>query len=78
MLKVGVAGLRRGRGLLQTFHQHRDAEVVAVGDLMAERRKAVAKEFSIAAEYADFAQLLAADLDVVVIATPAPLHAGSR
>ena len=32
MLKVGVAGLRRGRGLLQTFHQHRDVEVVAVCD----------------------------------------------
>lgn len=75
MLKVGVAGLRRGRGLLQTFHQHRDAHVVAVCDQAAERRQQVAAEFGIEAGYANFAELLAADLDVVVVATPAPLHA---
>ena len=73
MLKVGVAGLRRGRGLLRTFNQHPDAEVVAVCDAATERRREVAGEFD--ALYADFAGLLEADLDVVVVATPAPLHA---
>lgn len=76
MLKVGVAGLRRGWGLLHTFHNHRDAEVVAVCDQAAELRQKASAEFGIEAGYADFAEMLVADLDVVVVATPVPLHAG--
>ena len=76
MLKVGVAGLRRGWGLLHTFHNHRDAQVVAVCDQAAELRQKASDEFGIKASYADFAEMLAADLDAVVVATPAPLHAG--
>jgi predicted dehydrogenase len=73
MLKVGVAGLRRGLGLLRTFHQHRDAKVVAVCDAAAERREAISGEYG--AVYADFTELLTAGLDVVVVVTPAPMHA---
>ena len=75
MLKVGIAGLRRGRGLLQIFHHHREAWVVAVCDSVAERREEVGGEFGIPKTYAEFDDFLAAELDVVVIATPAPLHA---
>ena len=76
MLKVGVAGLRRGWGLLHTFHNHRDAQVVAVCDQEVELRQKASDEFGIEAGYADFAKMLAADLDAIVVATPAPLHAG--
>ena len=76
MLKVGVAGLRRGRGLLQTFHQHRDAEVTAVCDPDLVRRAQVAADFGIATTCADFDELVAMGLDIVVVATPAPQHAG--
>ena len=75
MLKVGVAGLRRGRGLMQTFHQHRDAEVTAVCDPDPARRAQVASAFEISNTCADFDELVAMGLDVVVVATPAPLHA---
>ena len=75
MLKVGVAGLRRGRGLMQTFHQHRDAEVTAVCDPDPARRAQVASAFEIANTCADFDELVAMGLDVVVVATPAPQHA---
>ena len=76
MLKVGVVGLRRGWGLLHTFHNHRDAQVVAVCDQAAELRQKASDEFGIEAGYADFAKMLAAELDAIVVATPAPLHAG--
>ncbi|NKB67668.1 MAG: hypothetical protein GKR89_11445 [Candidatus Latescibacteria bacterium] len=73
MLTVGVAGLRRGRNLLQTFVQHPETQVLAVCDADPQRRAEAAREFD--AVYADFTELLAANLDIVVVATPAPLHA---
>ncbi|MFL2541055.1 MAG: Gfo/Idh/MocA family protein [Candidatus Latescibacterota bacterium] len=75
MLKVGVAGLRRGWGLLQTFQDHRDAQVVALCDPSDELRQQAADTFGVEAVFADYVDMLMADLDVVVVATPAPLHA---
>ncbi len=75
MLRVGVVGLRRGRGLFRVFHNHRDARVTAVCDVAVDRAEQVAAEFGVGGVYSDFEAFLKFGLDVVVVATPAPLHA---
>ena len=75
MLKVGVAGLRRGRGLANTFQNHPEARLAAICDPVRERREQEAEAFCVESAYADFDAFLEAGLDVVVVATPAPMHA---
>ncbi len=75
MLKVGVAGLRRGRSLANTFQNHRETQLAAICEPEAERREQAAEAFGVGQTYADFDAFLSADLDVVVVATPAPMHA---
>ncbi len=75
MLKVGVAGLRRGRSLAKPFHNHRKTRLAAICDPVAKLREQAAKAFGVGQTYSEFEAFLSADLDVVVVATPAPLHA---
>ncbi|MDA0746201.1 MAG: Gfo/Idh/MocA family oxidoreductase [bacterium] len=75
MLKVGVVGLRRGRGLFRVFHNHKDTQVTAVCDLNGEAARTVASEFGIPGVFTEFDAMLDSGPDVVVVATPAPLHA---
>lgn len=75
MLRVGVAGLRRGRALLSVFKQRSDVQVVALCDQDLARLQSVASDFQVPHTCDSYADFLSADLDAVVIATPAPLHA---
>lgn len=70
-LRVGVAGLGRGRLFVDIFQQHPQCEVVAVCDPDASKREAIAGP----RRFADYAQFLNAGLDVVAVITPGPLHA---
>ncbi|MCC7492035.1 MAG: Gfo/Idh/MocA family oxidoreductase [Fimbriimonadaceae bacterium] len=74
-VRVGVAGLRRGRGLAAVLAHHPAAELVAVADPDEATRAAAAAAYGVPLALPDFSDLLTADLDAVVIATPAPLHA---
>jgi predicted dehydrogenase len=82
MLKLGLVGINRGR-MLQSVAPRQDVRFEAVCDLqfadagvrdrvLAELRTA-GMPFSQA--YSDFTRFLEHDLDVVVVASPAPLHA---
>lgn len=73
-LRVGVAGLRRGRGFVNVIAAHPHAELVAVADPDTQRCADMATEFDVAVQCVNFDDLLNADLDAVVIATPAPMH----
>src|SRR5262245_47870149 len=75
MLKVGVAGLRRGVGLYQMVAHHPEAQVVAVCDTDAARLETFLRQHEVATGYDSYEELLAHDLDAVVLATPMPLHA---
>jgi predicted dehydrogenase len=75
MLKVGVAGLRRGGNLYQMFAHHPEAQVVAVCDADGARLETFREQQNVPAGYSRFEELLSHDLDAVVIATPMPLHA---
>ncbi len=75
MLNVGVVGLRRGRSLLNVFHNHPDCRVSAVCDLDADRVAAACAGLDGAEACSDFREMLGTAPDAVVVATPAPLHA---
>jgi predicted dehydrogenase len=74
-MRVGVAGLRRGRGFVSILAAHPEAELVAVADPDVQVRDDMADKFNVPHRCNDFDELLAAGIDAVVIATPAPLHA---
>ena len=74
-LRIGVAGLRRGRALLAVFSHRPDCEVRAICDLDRGLAEKVAEEFGVPEVYTDFDEFLGAEFDVAVVATPAPLHA---
>ncbi len=75
-LKVGVAGLNRGSrhvktGVLYTPHM----EITAVADLKYELAKKIAEEYHIQKVYPSLDEMLASDIDAVILATPIPDHA---
>lgn len=74
MLSVGVAGLGRGMDLLNTFALRHDIKVVAVCDADGERAETAKHEKGLEAAYSDYHEFLNHDLDIVVVATPLPLH----
>jgi len=75
-LRVAIAGVGIGRQHLAAFRALPERfDVVALCDVDAGRRNAVANEFGIARTTAGFEDLLAAaDVDVVDICTPQSLH----
>lgn len=75
-IRVGVAGLRRGKGFVGVLAAHPGAQLLAVADRDAQVCDRVATEFGFPRRCRDFDDLLREELDAVVIATPAPLHAG--
>src|SRR5690554_1794875 len=73
MLKVGIAG---GRGLstIMGFKAIQDVKVEALCDLNEELLAAMSKEHNIPKTYRLFEDMLEADIDAVVIATPMQFH----
>ncbi len=74
-IKVGVAGLRRGRGPAAVMANHPLATVAAVADPVAATREQVAADYQVPVAVDSFEALLELELDAVFIATPVPLHA---
>ena len=73
-IKVGIAGLRRGRSFVNVFNSRDDCQIAAVCDLNAERAEAAGKELN-AVAFSDFDKFCEHDLDAIVVATPLPAHA---
>jgi predicted dehydrogenase len=74
-LRIGVAGLRRGAGLAQVFKHHPKCELAAVCDVEREAADRFAQQHRVETVAYDYESLIERDLDVVVVATPLPLHA---
>lgn len=70
-LRVGVAGLGRGRMLVNIFRDIGECEVVAVCD---PQEKALQGYGGLAA-HTDYDRFLETGLDIVAVITPGPLHA---
>ena len=74
-LRIGVVGMGRGASLARVFQNHPKCELAAICDLNRERADAFAQEHHVETALTDFDDLLATDVDVVVVATPLPVHA---
>jgi predicted dehydrogenase len=73
-LRIGLAGLRRGGGVGQVFLHHRDCEVTVVCDTNPRRASEYAQAHQIPHWVSDYSELCAADIDAILVATPAPIH----
>jgi len=74
--KVGIVGLSRGKGFVNVFSAHPDAEVTGLCDIDEKRLAETGEAFGLsdACLYSAFDEFLNADMDIVMIATPIPFH----
>ncbi|MBM4079917.1 MAG: Gfo/Idh/MocA family oxidoreductase [Planctomycetes bacterium] len=75
--RVGIVGLRRGRGFVSVFAAHPRVTVTALCDLDPKRLADVGDAFKLPAErlYTSFDRFLDAPTDIIVICTPIAFHA---
>ena len=75
--RIGLVGLARGPSLASQFAAYPDAVVAALCDLDSDRLATVGRAFDLDDThlFTDYADLLNAPIDVVVIATPIMVHA---
>ena len=74
-VRVGVIGLGVGRGHVEGYKTHPEAEVVALADLDQGRLKTIGDKHNIAARYESPEEMLKKEkLDVVSVATPNKFH----
>jgi predicted dehydrogenase len=74
---VGIVGLRRGQGFVSVFSAHPRVKVTALCDLSSESLTSLGEAFGLpdSALHTDFDEFLAAETDIVVVATPIRFHA---
>ncbi len=75
-LKVGVAGVRRGGAHMKFFHDGVRAEITAICDPNEKRLHDVQADLELkdTQVFKDYDAFLNADIDIVVVSTPIPLH----
>jgi len=74
MLKIGVAGLRRGAVYLEKASALKFASVTAICDTDRERADTLANKYGIETVFYDYEDLLKSDVDAIVVATPITDH----
>jgi len=72
--KIGISGLRRGASLARVLALFPDCTITAACDPDAARLEAFGARYPKARLAAGYDEMLALDLDIVVVATPVPLH----
>lgn len=72
---IGISGLRRGMNLARVFALFPECEIVAGCDPDAVARETFTAQFPGAAAWDAYEDLLALEPDIVVVASPVPLHA---
>ena len=75
--KVGIVGLSRGKGFVRVLDAHPSVTVTALCDVNDTRLAEVGEAFGLGddALHTRFDDFLAADMDVVIVATPIAFHA---
>ena len=73
-LRIGIAGLRRGRSYINVFNNREDCRIVAGCDVNAQRAEDFGNEYNVAT-YSEYEAFCQHDLDAIVVATPVPVHA---
>ena len=74
--RIGIVGLSRGRGFVSVFDAHPDVEVTALCDTDEKKLADLGEAFKLQDSqcFTEFDEFVNADMDIVVIATPIPLH----
>ncbi|MBI3946466.1 MAG: Gfo/Idh/MocA family oxidoreductase [Armatimonadetes bacterium] len=75
MYKVGLVGAGRGVGVARFFEIMPDCKLAAVCDLSQEKLERVAEGRPGLKLFTDYEAMLSDGVDIVVVATPMPLHA---
>ena len=73
-LKVGIVGAPRGSGFVRAIQTVSETALVAICDINREVLEQRADQFGVEERYTEYAEMADADLDIIVIATPMPLH----
>lgn len=73
-LKVGIVGAPRGGSFVRAFQTIRETELVAICDRDPEALARAAERFAVAQTYTGFDAMVEADLDIILVSTPMPLH----
>jgi predicted dehydrogenase len=73
-IKIGVLGAGRGAGLARALRYAPQAELTALCDENEERLARAVEATGVTATYTRYEEMLDADLDAVVVASPMPLH----
>ena len=74
-LRAGVLGVGRGLSFVRVMQAMDGVNVTAVADMNAERLQKVCAEHNVPKGFATLEEMLAEDLDLVVVATPISQHA---
>ena len=74
-LRAGILGLGRGGNFVRVLQAMDGVTVVAVADMNVDRLHTFSREHGIPQCFTTCEELLAADLDIVVVATPVAQHA---
>jgi predicted dehydrogenase len=83
MLRIGIVGIggahtvgsKRGRSFIRVFNAMPGVQVTAVCDVLEDGLAEVEQQFGIKKLYTNYAGMLNDDIDAVVVASPAPMHA---
>ena len=73
-LRAGVLGVGRGLSFVRVMQAMDGVNVMAVADMHSERVKTVCAEHNVPKGFATLEEMLAEDLDLVVVATPIAQH----
>jgi predicted dehydrogenase len=76
-LKAGIVGLSRGHGLVNALASHPDVEIAALCDVRSNILNELGDQHHVADKmrFTDYDEMVAADLDIITIATPIEYHA---
>ncbi|MBD3183870.1 hypothetical protein GF312_16415 [Candidatus Poribacteria bacterium] len=73
-LKVGIVGAPRGSGFVRAIQTVKETELTAICDINPDILKERSDQFGVENRYVEFAEMAESDLDIIVVATPMPLH----
>jgi predicted dehydrogenase len=73
-LKVGIVGAPRGSGFVRAIQTVSETSLAALCDIREDVLNERADQFGVEHRYTEYEEMADSDLDIIVVATPMPLH----
>lgn len=74
-LKVGIVGAPRGASFVRAIQTITETTLSAICDIREDVLNNVADQLGVKDRYANYEDMVDSDLDIIIVATPMPLHA---